>query len=109
MKYEEVYLQDYADGADAWRGLDRYFTFYNTARRHQSLDRRTPAEVHFQVKPEGYLGMDRRAIASYNRSWREVLRCPQAQTTNRRRMARSLWEKKLRALERKGGARGEIL
>lgn len=47
VKYEEVYLRDYADGADVWQGLDRYVTFYNTARRHQSLDRRTPAEVHF--------------------------------------------------------------
>ena len=47
VKYEDIYLRDYADGADAWQGLDRYFTFYNMARRHQSLDRRTPAEVHF--------------------------------------------------------------
>jgi len=47
VKYEEVYLQDYADGAAAWQGLHRYFVFYNTARRHQSLGRRTPAEVHF--------------------------------------------------------------
>src|SRR5574339_785960 len=47
-KYEEVYLQDYADGAEAWQGLQHYFAFYNTARRHQSLGRRTPAEVHFE-------------------------------------------------------------
>jgi putative transposase len=47
VKYEEIYLRDYADGAEAWRGLDRYFAFYNTERRHQSLGRRTPAEVHF--------------------------------------------------------------
>ena len=47
VKYEEVYLRDYADGTEAWQGLDRYFAFYNTARRHQSLGRRTPAEVHF--------------------------------------------------------------
>jgi putative transposase len=47
VKYEEVYLRDYADGAEAWRGLHRYFVFYNTERRHQSLGRRTPAEVHF--------------------------------------------------------------
>ena len=26
-KYEEIYLQDYADGAEAWRGLHRYFVF----------------------------------------------------------------------------------
>ena len=47
VKYEEIYLRDYADGAEAWQGLNRYFAFYNTARRHQSLCRRTPAEVHF--------------------------------------------------------------
>jgi putative transposase len=47
VKYEEVYLQDYADGAEAWQGLHHYFAFYNTARRHQNLGRRTPAEVHF--------------------------------------------------------------
>ena len=47
VKYEEVYLRDYTDGAEAWQGLNRYFAFYNTARRHQSLGRQTPAEVHF--------------------------------------------------------------
>jgi len=47
VKYEEIYLHDYGDGAEAWDGLHRYFTFYNTDRRHQSLGRRTPAEVHF--------------------------------------------------------------
>lgn len=30
-----------------WQGLQQYFVFYNTERRHQSLGRRTPAEVHF--------------------------------------------------------------
>jgi len=47
VKYEEIYLRDYADGAEAWHGLHQYFAFYNTERRHQSLGRRTPAEVHF--------------------------------------------------------------
>lgn len=28
-------------------GLVHYFTFYNQERPHQSLDYRTPAEVHF--------------------------------------------------------------
>ena len=46
VKYEEVYLRDYADGAEARRGLERYFRFYNTQRRHQALDNRTPREVH---------------------------------------------------------------
>ena len=46
VKYEEVYLHDYADGAEARRGLERYFRFYNTQRRHQALGNRTPREVH---------------------------------------------------------------
>jgi len=47
VKYEEIYLRDYADGSEAWSGLNRYFPFYNTERRHQGLSRKTPAEVHF--------------------------------------------------------------
>jgi putative transposase len=47
VKYEEVYLRDYIDGQDAWHSLGRYFRFYNTARRHQGLERRTPADVYF--------------------------------------------------------------
>ena len=47
VKYEEIYLRDYADGSEAWLGLRRYFPFYNTERRHQGLGRKTPAEVHF--------------------------------------------------------------
>ena len=46
VKYEEVYLQDYADGIAARAGLARYFRFYNTQRRHQSLDKRTPEAVY---------------------------------------------------------------
>jgi putative transposase len=47
VKYEEIYPRDYADGQEAWGGLNRYFPFYNTERRHQGLGRRTPAEVYF--------------------------------------------------------------
>jgi putative transposase len=47
VKYEEVYLRDYADGTEAQESLGRFFRFYNTDRRHQSLDKRTPAEVYF--------------------------------------------------------------
>ena len=47
VKYEEVYLRDYADGADAYDGLERYFGFYNHERPHQSLDKRTPAQVYY--------------------------------------------------------------
>ena len=47
VKYEEVYLRDYPDGLEVRKGLGRYFRFYNTERRHQSLDKRTPGEVYF--------------------------------------------------------------
>ncbi len=47
VKYEEVYLKDYAAVDDARAGLGDYFRFYNTARPHQALGYRTPAEVHF--------------------------------------------------------------
>lgn len=50
VKYEEVYLKEYGDGHEVWRGLDRYFTFYNEERFHQSLDWRTPAQVHFEER-----------------------------------------------------------
>ncbi|MCC2668362.1 MAG: hypothetical protein K0Q72_833 [Armatimonadetes bacterium] len=45
VKYEEVYLQDYATLGDAQRGFRRYFRFYNHERPHQSLEYRTPAQV----------------------------------------------------------------
>jgi len=46
VKYEEVYLKAYQDGREARISLGEYFRFYNTERPHQSLDYRTPAEVH---------------------------------------------------------------
>jgi putative transposase len=46
VKYEEVYLKDYADGWQAEDSLSGYFRFYCRQRVHQSLDYRTPAEVY---------------------------------------------------------------
>jgi putative transposase len=52
VKYEEVYLKDYADVAAARRGLSEYFAFYNTERFHQALEYRTPHSVHFAPPPK---------------------------------------------------------
>ena len=46
VKYEEVYLHDYATPVDAQLGLDQYFRFYNKERFHQSLGYKTPSEVY---------------------------------------------------------------
>jgi len=46
VKYEDIYLKGYESGADCQRGLKSYFRFYSHERPHQSLDYRTPWEVH---------------------------------------------------------------
>lgn len=46
VKYEDIYLKGYESGADCHRGLTSYFQFYSHERPHQSLDYRTPWEVH---------------------------------------------------------------
>lgn len=46
VKYEEVYLNDYQKIREAKGRLGRYFEFYNNERLHQSLDYRTPGEIH---------------------------------------------------------------
>lgn len=46
VKYEDIYLKDYASVPELDAGLLAYFRFYNQDRPHQSLDYRTPAEVH---------------------------------------------------------------
>ena len=53
VKYEEVYLHDYASLTEARESLERYFRFYNHARPHQSLGWRTPAETYFENQEEG--------------------------------------------------------
>lgn len=48
VKYEEVYVHDYASPRQARHGIADYLTFYNQERLHQALNYRTPAEVYFQ-------------------------------------------------------------
>jgi putative transposase len=48
VKYEEVYLHDYADGWEAQQRLGAYFRFYSHQRIHQALGYRTPADVYRQ-------------------------------------------------------------
>jgi putative transposase len=47
VKYENIYLHEYASVPALEQGLHTFFTFYNQERLHQSLAYQTPAEVHF--------------------------------------------------------------
>ena len=47
VKYEEVYVKEYASPKDARKGLADYITFYNTQRFHQSLDYAVPSDLYF--------------------------------------------------------------
>ena len=50
VKYEEVYLREYAGGQDLIGSLRQYFDYYNNHRPHSSLGYRTPSEVYFDSR-----------------------------------------------------------
>lgn len=45
IKYEEVYLHEYASPKEAYRQLADYIRFYNFQRPHQPLDYLSPANA----------------------------------------------------------------
>ena len=47
VKYEEIYLREYADGHELLKLLNRYFDYYNNHRPHMALHYKTPAETYF--------------------------------------------------------------
>lgn len=49
VKYEEVYIKDYADLIEAKISLEKYFQFYNYERQHQGLKNKKPAELYFKI------------------------------------------------------------
>jgi len=46
VKHEDIYLRGYETVSELYRGLIRYFHYYNHQRPHQGLGYRTPAEVY---------------------------------------------------------------
>ena len=46
LKYEHVYLKPAADGIECYRGLKDYFRYYNSQRRHQSLEDEIPETIY---------------------------------------------------------------
>jgi len=47
VKYEEVYLHEYANPREARQGLTRYLEFYDHERLHQALGYQTPAAIYY--------------------------------------------------------------
>ena len=57
VKYEDVYLHDYAHYFSAREHLADYFLFYNDERRHSSLGKQPPATVYWADRvPEPRVG-----------------------------------------------------
>jgi putative transposase len=49
VKYEEVYLKEYASFKEAEASISAYIRSYNTWRPHEALAYKTPAQVHFAL------------------------------------------------------------
>jgi putative transposase len=52
LKYEDVYLNEYATPRALRKGLDRYIRFYNQERLHEFLDYNCPID-YYQRSPVG--------------------------------------------------------
>jgi putative transposase len=50
VKYEEIYIREYASVPALVDGLQDYFQLSNYERPHQSLGYQVPADVHYAVK-----------------------------------------------------------
>lgn len=63
LKYEEVYLKEYATVREAEASIRAYFHSYNTWRPHEALAYKTPAQVHFALAADTPVDMMDNAIA----------------------------------------------
>ena len=48
VKYQEIYINEYANPRDARQGIGKYLNKYNTYRPHQALNGLTPAKIYFE-------------------------------------------------------------
>ncbi len=51
VKYEDIYLKAYSSLSEVRQGLTLWFDRYNSRRRHQGLDNRTPDAVYWSTLP----------------------------------------------------------
>ena len=57
LKYECVYLSEFATGAQARTGIGGWMDFYDRRRPHSALNDRTPAEAYTDDGADGSLGL----------------------------------------------------
>lgn len=50
LKYEYIYLNPANGGVELYKGIKKYVEFYNSERRHESLDYETPNEYYKQYQ-----------------------------------------------------------
>ena len=48
LKYENIFINDYATVVELKQGIIKYIQFYNSERFHQSLEYKTPDEVYYE-------------------------------------------------------------
>lgn len=48
LKYENIFINEYNSVIELRKGVNKYFSFYNTKRYHQSLEYNTPDEVYYK-------------------------------------------------------------
>ena len=48
VKYEDIYLKEYREVAQLYKGLRTYFYNYNTSRRHSSIGNKYPIELYYK-------------------------------------------------------------
>ena len=51
VKYQDIYIKAYGSIGEVRKGLTTWFNRYNSWRRHQGLDNRTPDEVYWSSLP----------------------------------------------------------
>lgn len=50
IKYEHIYLFPPEDGVDLTNGIETYIDYYNTERRHQSIEDQIPRDLYLELK-----------------------------------------------------------
>ena len=64
VKYEEIYLKEYATVDALERGLTQWFERYNSWRPHQALGNRTPAQAYAEDREKESLPLPQEKIAA---------------------------------------------